>query len=208
DLRLGEITELEKEYRQAVEDKGMTAKEAGKLIGELKDEQGELVAKSEELAGEYDRTMKVIEEATRNGVNMSRDALQEWIEKNSELLDSMNETYAQILDITTNAFSKISEKSKVTKEEMFENLKHNQEMTAQWADNIAELYEYASKNGHDGFLHWLEQLGPDSAAEVAVISSMSDKELKDFATLMDNGAEQAGDNFKTSLGKGMEKAFE
>lgn len=215
DLRLGEITELEKEYRQAVEDKGMTAKEAGKLIGELKDEQGELVAKSEELAGEYDRTMKVIEEATRNGVNMSKEALQEWIEKNEELLGSMNETYNEIYKVTTDAFDKISTKSDVSLKEMNENMKHNQKAVEEWGQNQSALLKWAGENGYENFIPYIESMGIDQAGVLnEMVKGLDDNNkehaglLKELAETYEKAGETATTGFKDSLGEGMEKAFE
>ncbi|MEV9640415.1 tape measure protein [Mammaliicoccus sciuri] len=202
--RLDEITAKRNEWKEAVEAGGRTAGAAKEKIAELQVEEDGLKVTSAELAEEYDRTMTIIAEATANGVSISVDALQEWIGKNEELLGSMGDAYNEILDITTNAFSKISDKSKVTEEELFKNLQHNQQMTADWAKNISELYEFASEKGHEGFMRWLEKLGPDSAAEVAVISNMSEPELKKFANMMDEGAIQAGDNFKTGLGEGFE----
>jgi hypothetical protein len=166
-----------------------------------------LSEESKQVADEIEQGAKKMAEATENGVLVSKQAIDEWIAKNEELVTDMNSAYNEILDITTNAFDKISEKSKASSDEMIENLKHNQKITEEWGTNISELYEYASKNGHEGFLHWLEQLGPDSAAEIAEISNMSDSQLKEFAELMDSGADVATDSFKTSLGEGMEDAF-
>lgn len=212
--QLEEITAQREENNKAIEE-GTTSK--GKLkeeTKELDEAEAELKATQEKLKEESEQVANVIEQgaekmaqATENGVLVTKEALDEWMAKNEDLVNSMTDTYNEILDITTNAFDKMSEESKASADEMIENLQHNQEMTKEWGENISELYEYASKNGHEGFLHWLEQLGPDSAAEIAEISNMSDSQLKEFAELMDSGADVATDSFKTSLGDGMEDAF-
>src|SRR5699024_8008359 len=54
----------------------------------------------------------------------------------------------------------------------------------------------------EGFLLRRDQLGPDSAAELAVVNEMTDEQLKEFMGLMSKGADLATDGFSESLGKG------
>src|SRR5690625_210425 len=88
---------------------------------------------------------------------------------------------------------------------MLENLKHSQEMMKEWGENISKLMGYASEHGYENFLHWLETLGPDSAAEVAVINQMSSAQLEEFAQTMEKGADISTEAFGKALGEGMEE---
>ncbi|WP_342512250.1 tape measure protein [Sporosarcina sp. FSL K6-1522] len=207
--KLDELTLKREEWRQAVENGTATAKLAAEEIAKLQEEEDALKVTSGELSEEYDRTMKIIAEATENGVNISKTALDEWISKNEELIGSMSDTYNELLDLTTNAFSKMSEKSKASGEEMIANLEHNQEMTRRWGTNIAELYNRAGKDAiDDGFVKYLEGLGPSAAAEVQEVADMSDAELKKYSELMANSATVASDSLKSSLGEGLEGAVD
>src|SRR5699024_8661095 len=97
-------------------------------------------------------------------------------------------------------FDKISTESKLSGDEMLENLKHNQEVVAKWGENVAELMEKASENGYEGFIEWLETLGPDSAAELEVLNNMSDDKLDDFMKTMSDGGNVATDALAKAIG--------
>src|SRR5699024_10148906 len=119
-----------------------------------------------------------------------------------KIIDEMSDRWKDLQDVATEAFSKISEESSVSDEEMIENLKHNQEVVEDWGKDVAEWHEQAGKEGNEVFLQWLDQLGPDSVAELAVVNEMTDEQLKEFMGLMSNGADLATDGFSESLGKG------
>lgn len=212
---LDEVNDLIHENNIKHAEGTLTRREKEEVIGELTEREEELI----EILGELGDEMEVVEgqvaesmeqmiEMVENGEVAQSEMVAVWVENNEELVISMRESYQEIYDITTNAFERINDEAKVSAEEMIENLQHNQEMMREWGENISDLMGYASEHGHENFLHWLETLGPDSAAEVAVIADMSDKELKEFAQLMEDGAVVATDSFGKSLGEGMEESAE
>ncbi|WP_405103051.1 tape measure protein [Oceanobacillus sp. FSL H7-0719] len=207
-LQLNEVIELRDQWNQKLDEGTVKSGEHKDAIAELDEQENLLKGTLIELGEQYGITEgQVIEAANNAALAVEEGNLRQVTsyadldERHQEVFDNMKSSYDELVVNATNAFAKMNEESKVSADEMIANLKHNQQMTEEWGTNIAELYEYASKNGHEGFLHWLEQLGPDSAAEIAVINGMSDTKLKEFAELMDDGASVAGDSFKTSLGE-------
>ena len=206
-LQLNEVIELRDQWNQKLEEGTVKSGEHKDAIAELDEQENLLKGTLIELGEQYGITEGQVAEAAANSAAAVEEGNLRQVtsyadldERHQEVFDNMKSSYDELVVNATNAFAKMNEESKVSADEMIANLKHNQQMTEEWGENIAELYEYASKNGHEGFLHWLEQLGPDSAAEIAVINGMSDTKLKEFAELMDEGASVAGDSFKTSLG--------
>lgn len=214
-MKLGEINELREEWNQKLEEGSVKSREHKDAIKEL-DEQEELLKETLKLLGEqYGITEEQIIAAAENATAAIEEgnlrqitSYEELEDRHKEVFDNMKETYDELVDNATNAFDRMNDESKATADEMIANLEHNQKMTEQWGENVAKLYDWAGKEGHEGFLHWLESMGPESAAELAVVSNMSDSELKKFAKLMDKGAEVAGDSFKTSLGDEFDEAID
>lgn len=215
DMKMKETNKLMKENQELYDEGAITKAEYDKVVEGLTESEDALKAKHKELGEEYVivegqviDSMDGMIEAMESGAISQSEMVDTFVSKNEELVSDMRSAYEEIYGITTDAFDRINDKSKLSAEEMIENLKHNQEMMANWGENISELMGYASQNGHENFLHWLETLGPDSAAEVAVISDMSDKELAEFATTMEKGADVSTKAFNDSLGEGMEGTAE
>src|SRR5690606_22811978 len=108
----------------------------------------------------------------------------------------------------TDAFDKIDIKTDHTMKSMTENLEHNQKVVAEWGNNQGKLMEWAGKNNYDNFIPYIESMGIDSAAELAVLARAGDTELKKFADAIEKGAVVAGDGFKTSLGNEFNEAID
>ncbi len=212
---LRENNEAQEEANRLIEDSTFNVAGHRAALMELEEQEEELKETNIALVEQWETANEVMTgsmsemiELVESGRISQAEMVDAWIEKNEELVASMQESYQEIYEITTDAFEKINDESSASAEEMIENLKHNQEMMKEWGENISELMGYATENGHEGFLHWLETLGPDSAAEIAVINDMSDAELKEFANLMEKGADVSTDAFTKSLGEGMEEGAE
>ena len=121
-------------------------------------------------------------------------------------IDTMADDLTEMADNQQNAFSRMNDESSVSAEEMLANLEHNAKMTKQWGDDRAAMMEIASQEGNEGFLRWLEDLGPDSAAELNTVRNMSEDQLDEFIQLMNDAPEEATDSYRTSLGDGMDEA--
>ncbi|AAU85096.1 tail length tape measure protein [Bacillus phage BCASJ1c] len=215
EMQLKEINALREEWNQKLEEGSVKSKEHKEAIAELDEQEQALTDTLEGLSVQQAETEDQITTSTENitaaieSGNLRQITSYEDLEDHhKKVFDNMAERYDDLAEHATNAFDKMNDESKATAEEMIENLEHNQEMTRQWSENVAELYDWAGKEGHDGFLQWLETMGPESAAELQVVRDMSDDELKRFAELMDEGANVATDSLKTSLGEGLDEAVD
>lgn len=214
-MQLSEINALQAEWNEKRDEGAVKAREAKKALEELDEQEQALKETLNQLSIQQVETEQQIITSTENiaaaieeGNLRQITSYEELSDAQKAAFDSMKSAYDELVDNATNAFDRMNEESKVTAEEMIANLEHNQEMTRKWGDNVAKLYDWAGKEGHEGFLQWLETMGPDSAAELAVVADMSESELKRFAELMDTGAEVATDSLKTSLGEGFEDAVD
>lgn len=200
---------LEKKEGLMVDGKIATA-DAHEASEALTEQEEQLRAKLEELGDEKQATtekMTAAQDAVKQAVAdgnaamiLSYDVLSD---SQQDAFERMKERYDDLREAATNAFERIREDSEVTGEEMIANLEHNQEMVAAWGENYAELMEYASSKGHEGFVYWLETLGIDSAAELQEVANMSEDELIKFAELLDENMAGAADSAVTSLGEGL-----
>lgn len=215
-LQLDEINEKRAEWNELLDDGGKNAKDAAEEIAGLDEKEKELTETLDLLGEQYGITEEQIIAAAENATKAVEDgnlrqitSYEELPEAQKEAFDSMKATYDELVDHATNAFDRMNDESKVTAEEMIENLEHNQKMTAQWGENIAELYNRAGKNSiDDGFVKYLEGLGPSAAAEVQEVVNMSEAELKKYSELMAEGGNVATDSLKTALGEGFDESVD
>lgn len=124
----------------------------------------------------------------------SFDELNEYEKKVAEEMKSRYETIAQA---ATDMFDKINTESKLTHEEMLENLRHNVEAVAEWADNLASL---ADKGVNQGMLEQLRAMGPQGAGYVAELNKLSSEELEEFNRLFEQAGTQAPENMSKAMG--------
>lgn len=188
-----------KEAEEALEELTAAQNRNGESIQDLAFEQAEAQAQINQAAREAEDARR--EQVANFGISMDI-----MTDKQREVAETMKGTYDEMVSNTQDAFSRMNEESSVSADEMIANLEHNAKMTKEWGDNRAQLMEVASQDGNAGFLKWLEGLGPDSAAELAVVADMGDTELQRFIDLMNEAPQTASEAFSTSLGEGMEEA--
>jgi len=210
-----QLIETINKRKEAEDNSNISKSDAAEITAGLTEEEKALEAALKDLAEQQGITEEQIVTAKENSAaaieegNLRQITSYEDLEgAHKEAFDSMKNAYDELVDNATNAFDRMDKESKVSGEEMIANLEHNQEMTAQWADNVAELMEGAGEEGNEGFLRWLETMGPDSAAELAVVSDMGGDELDRFKELMNDAPKEAADNLKTSLGGGLNEAVD
>src|SRR5690625_1148759 len=215
DEKLAETNELREEWNQKLADGTIKGEEHQGAIKELNEKEAALKETNAELAEQYGVTegqittaLENITEANKNGINNQIIDYERLEDHQREAFDGMIDKYDELVDNATNAFDRMNDESSVSGEDMIKNLEHNQEMTAQWADNVAELMEGAGEEGNEGFIQWLETMGPESAAELAEVTDMGDDELKRFKELMNDAPKEAADDFKTSLGGGLDESVD
>lgn len=215
ELQLDEVIAMRKEWNSTIQESGNDTADARIKIQELDEQEQELLATLDKLGIQYETTKGNMVEHTQNARDIIVDNNQDIIVSYDDLegrakdaFDSMADRYGELKDAATNAFEKINDESKVTAEEIIDNLEHNQKMVENWGENHAELMEWASKNGHEGFMQWLDTLGIDSAAELQTVADMTGEELERTAELMDNGGYKASNALKDALGEGFEQVVD
>jgi phage-related minor tail protein len=77
-------------------------------------------------------------------------------------------------------FDEITKKSDVSGKQLINNLKSQVDTFRDWSKNIAKLSE---KGIDEGLLAELRAMGPNAAAEIAALNSLSDSELKEYVKL-------------------------
>ena len=214
-MQLEEINALQAEWNKKKEEGTVTAGEHKNAIAELDEQEQLLLETNAKLGDQYKETEQQMVTASENAAAAIEEGNLRQITSYEDLegalkdtFDNMKSEYDDLVSSASDAFDRMNDESKVSAEEMISNLEHNQKMTKQWGENHAKLMEEASKEGNEGFLAWLESMGPDSAAELAEVANMSDSELARFIELMNDAPEVATDAFKTKLGDGMEDAVD
>lgn len=81
---------------------------------------------------------------------------------------------------TQRAFDEIEVDSSMTLDKMISNLKKNNDITKQWGDDMAILYERMAGQGMDGFLKQLEQAGPEYAAAVHELAAATPEHMQEL----------------------------
>lgn len=114
-------------------------------------------------------------------------------------LDALVPYYTKVADAATDMFGQIDTKSKYTMDEMQKNLEHNTEVVAQWSADMEYLAQ-DSLGLDSGFLYYLQQLGPESAALIHQMANASPDQLKELSDAYAAGGQAATDAFGQALG--------
>lgn len=210
-----ELVTLQRELNESREDGSITSKEYKEETEKLKGSQDDLITTLDALNIEHAEleitttaAAETISEAVESGVIAQIESYEKLDEQQKVAFDSIEERYNQLADAATNSFDRINTESKVTKKEILENQQHNLEQTEKYGENMASLYDHAGKNSNDNFIEWLNTLGIDSAAEVAVMASMTDSELDEYVVMFDEQMEAAANASHQSLGEGLEESID
>lgn len=207
EMQLGEINALRKEWNQMLEDGSVKSREHQKALEGLDEQEASLKETLAQLAIQQAETeeqrvtsveniTKAVEEGNLRQIN----SFENLEGKQKEVFDNMKTTYDNLKDAATDAFDKIDTKTEHTMKSMTETMLHNQKVVEEWGANQAKLMQWAGENGYDNFIPYIENMGIDSAAELAVLAKAGEDELEKFANVLENGAVVAGDSLKTSLG--------
>lgn len=224
--RLTEITQEQEEIeaqlaetiakrKEIEEDGNITKGEAKEATEELSEKEKELETTLENLGIQQAETEQQITDSTENITTAIEEgnlrqitSYEDLEDAHKAIFDSMKETYDDLQSAATDAFDKIDTETEHTMDSMIETMEHNQTQVEKWGENQAKLLEWAGENGYDNFIPYIENMGIDSAAELAVLSEAGDAELKRFADAVENGADVAAGGLKDSLGEGAEEAVE
>lgn len=210
-----QLAETINKRKEADDNSNLSKSDAAELTEKLTEEEKVLEAALKDLAEQQGITEEQIITATENAAtaveegNLRQIASYEDLEgANKEAFDSMEEAYSSLKDAATDAFDKIETKTEHTMESMTKTMEHNQEAVEEWGKNQATLMEWAGDNSYENFIPYIENMGIDSAAELAVLAESGEDELIKFADVVEDGAGVATEGFKTSLGDGFDDAVD
>ncbi len=205
EAQLDHINNLREVYNQRQEEGAISKREHGKATEELEEKEQSLMVTSDALAiaqGDLadslvkgaERVAQKTSEANENMI-LSYDRLSS---VQSTVVDDLNSKWDEYADATTNMFDKISTESKISVDDMIENLRHNQAAVESWSENIAFL---SDEGINQGLINDLITAGPESAALVQEIVDSGDL-MYDLSDTFGEGAELATDILATTLGEG------
>lgn len=207
--------EFEKKATEITQDGNITQREKEKLLGEVNEkleEVGEAHGTVGDKINEYgvkaSEVYDDIAQSSEESAATQQTALIELSETQEAAIASMQSRYDELYTVATNAFEKMNTESKVSADQMLENLKHNQQAIATWGENVAKLQARAGKEGNEEFLAWLSQLGPESAGEIAVMTEMSEEQFNEMVGMVNNSGELTTKAFNDSLGPGFDESIE
>ncbi len=212
--KLEETNQLRADWNQKIEEGTVGTWEYAKAVDELDEQEEELKATLGELGEQYGLTEAQMIEAMENQHAIAQETIEGQIilydqlsESQQATVDSMSEAYESLQEAATDAFDKIETKTDHTMESMTETLQHNQEVVAEWGENQAQIMEWAGENGYENLVPYVESMGIDSAAELAVLANASDEEMIKFAESLETGAETGTDAFVQGIMDGDEEAY-
>lgn len=185
-----------------------------KKIDELKESENKL-AEARNLNAEQ---FKIVEQQKNEVLQESAEAeqrlteqiktrglqIEDLSETERQVVEDMKARYKSIEEAATTMFEKISTDSKLSTEQMLENLEHNIKAVDEWATNLQTL---ADRGVNQGMLEQLRAMGPQGAGYVAELATMSDTELQKFNDLFEKAGENAPQNLAKSMGKTGEVAI-
>ncbi|WP_342515488.1 tape measure protein [Sutcliffiella sp. FSL R7-0096] len=214
DAKLEEINALRAEWSEKVKENAVSAGDAEKAFASLDEKEAALKETNAKLGEQHKETEILVSEAADGMAaaieegNIRQQFSYEALEgANKAAFDSMKDSYESLKDAATDAFDKIETKTDHTMKSMTETMLHNQKAVEEWSQNQAKLMKWAGENGYDSFIPYIESMGIDSAAELAVLAQAGEDELKNFADAVEGGAVTATDALKTTLGDGFDESI-
>lgn len=105
--------------------------------------------------------------------------------------------YQEIKDASTDMFNQIELETDLTVETMLENLQHNIKAVDDWATNLDIL---ADRGLNKGMLDKMRNMGPQGAAYVAELVTMSKPELEQFNEIFETAGDDAVRSFVKAMG--------
>lgn len=159
---------------------GDTASESLTLYTEMEKLNGEMEA----LAGNSYNTGDALDAAAQAAKELadaaeragaSQTALERIMAATGMSAEEAADEIESLAEITQNAFDKISYRSKISLEEMIENLRYNTDAVANWSSNLRIL---AERGVDEGLLQVLRDAGPEMALTVAGLVKAADEELE------------------------------
>lgn len=199
-----ELDAKEQELAQQLEQRLITTGEYNDLLQQVNDTRAGYIAQEEQIAArkaELDTQLAALDTATAQTVidntAAQQQAAQAAAEAEEQELQRRKDALEAYTEAATDMFDRINTESELSVAEMIDNLEHNQQAVAQWADNLAQL---GQRGLDEGLLQQLRDAGPESAATVAELVQATDSELEQLSEIFRNGADVATDALLKELG--------
>lgn len=199
-----ELDAKEQELAQQLEQRLITTAEYNGLLQQVNDTRAGYIAQEEQIAArkaELDTQLATLDTATAQTVIDNTAAQQEAVQAAAEAeeqeLQRRKDALEAYTEAATDMFDRINTESELSVAEMIDNLEHNQQAVAQWADNLAQL---GQRGLDEGLLQQLRDAGPEAAGTVAELASATDEELARLSEVFANGSEVAVQALLKELG--------
>lgn len=187
--QLNAIIEERAGWDKAYLDGTVSAKAYNNACKDLNVQEAELSEQNKKLSETFDNVTSALAKST-SGQSKTLGEYKANLADVEKSLDSLTKS-------TTEMFKKISDKSETSVHDMIANLRHNQVVVRDWADNLALL---AERGIDEGLLQTLRDAGPESAGIVAELTTATKGELKKLSDTYAKGGEEAANALKKSLG--------
>ena len=171
-------------------------KEVGKELG-IEDVRFEMMVAASEKGGE--QLVRAAEQVAKRTIASWQDLDKE----EEEIVRSMQGHYTDLYMAATDAFNKIEMETDVTAQSILENMQHNLNAVSGWVENMETLGNRVLEDGsrvNADFVDLMRNLGPDYAAEVAVLVGMTDAELQELNRMMEESGATAIDGLTKAFG--------
>ena len=206
------LTDAEKEYvndhknaTDAFVEVGEKLYDTKENLSKLKDEWNE----TQDYIGDHSDIDSTAESVDEFGNKVDKST-----QKATESLDELKKAYKDAknsaedsIESQIDIFSKFSDKTDLTKDKLLKNLKSQLNGIEDWSENLQSL---SDRGINKGLLKDLKNMGPSAAAEIALLNSMSDKELKEYSKTwgkLGKATEKAADISVSALKDKYDKAY-
>lgn len=203
------LAESEAFYREEIENAGVSIESVNELCTASSDA---LLGQTEAIDGAateaelYAASLEAIAEELQTAIDESplfaqafEDSgytVEDFAQKLSDTgvsVSDLQQSVTDLADQTCNEFDEIKVKSGVNLDEMLANLQNNQQIVANWQQNVAELYGKAGNEAQIAYISHLEEMGPESAEILAALNEDDGTKLAELAAAWDAGMQTAVD---------------
>ena len=201
--KLNKITaEYEEIARKLEEGENLRAE----TIRALEEEKGRLADASEELTRKYGKLSDEYAEVTQKiyelneAMEAAAYASEALAKAQQYALGLLADEYRNLKGTATDMFNTLSRESETSVADMISNLRHNQEVMGEWADNMKALTALAGEGIYSGLIEHFRSMGVDGAAYVRALVEGCRYELQLLSDYFENGAQVSIDTMATVWG--------
>ncbi len=195
------LTEEQDYYTDIIADATAATQEATTASGENAEAMESQGVAASELSEEMQAVVDELTEFAKNNdvfrtmLKNSGMSIEDLVKKMDEAGVSASDLQSSIESFasqTQRAFDEIELNSEMSLDKMITNLKKNNEITQQWGDDMAILYQKLGGKGMDSFLEEIKAKGPEYAAVVHEMANATPEHMQELIDQWQAGANTAG----------------